>query len=264
MCERDGYIQGHQSEAFPPVLCGGPKTLSIIVPAYNEAESIALTINGIEGALQGCEAKFEIIVVDDGSGDGTYREALLAAEGSPNVRVVSYADNCGKGHALRHGFLFARGDMILFLDADSDLPPTQIPRFLDLMAETEADIVIGSKSHPLSDVKYPFARRLYSRGYSLLVKVLFGLSVGDTQTGIKLFRRNVLEKVLPKVVVKRYAVDLELLVNAGRLGYRIVEAPVVVNYQFRSRINPRDIWCIFLDTMGIFYRARIVHSYDRE
>jgi dolichol-phosphate mannosyltransferase len=239
------------------------KTLSVIVPAYNEAVSIALTVKNIEEALKGYRGGYEIIVVDDGSKDDTLERALSVAAANSSVRVLSYQDNNGKGHALKHGFQLAKGDLALFLDADSDLPPSQIPRFLDRMSVGDVDIVIGSKRHPDSEVHYPAARRLFSKAYSLLVMALFQLNITDTQTGVKLFDRKVLDDVFPKVLVKRYAFDLEVLVNAKRLGYRIAEMPVVLNYRFRSRIKTKAIWGIFLDTLAIFYRMKILHYYDK-
>lgn len=230
------------------------------MPAYNEAECIGRTIREIRKALAGTDCGYEVIVVDDGSADETFARASAAADG--NIKAVRYADNNGKGHALKYGYQYAGGDMVLFLDADSDLPPSQISNFVDRMKRGDTDVVIGSKSHPQSRVKYPTTRRFSSKVYAMLVKALFKLDVSDTQTGIKLFRREVLDRVFPKMVVKRYAFDLELLANAARLGYRVCEVPVTVNYQFASRINLRDIWRIFLDTMGIFYRSRITHYYD--
>lgn len=249
---------------YATILCGRCETLSIVVPAYNEAAAISSTIREIQHTLESRGQDYEVIVVDDGSRDGTLAEASAVASANACVRVVSYGDNHGKGHALKHGFGFARGDLVLFFDADSDLPATQIPQFLGYMKEGDIDIVIGSKTHALSSVSYPLSRRFFSMMYGLLVRVLFSLRVSDTQTGMKLFRKEVLERVFPKVLVKRYAFDLELLVNARRLGYHIQEAPVIVNYRFESRINPKDVWRIFLDTMAIFYRARVLHFYDRK
>ncbi len=207
---------------------------------------------------------YEVIVVDDGSVDDTYDKASSSAALTSNVRVFRYADNGGKGYALKYGFESARGDLVLFLDADSDLPPAQIPRFLNCLENGKSDVVIGSKRHPKSNIKYPLSRRLLSRAYIVLVACLFGLRVTDTQTGIKLFRRRVLDDTFPKVKVKRYAFDLEILANACRLGYRIQEVPVDLNYRFHSRISLKAILGMFLDTMGIFYRMRITHYYDQE
>lgn len=239
------------------------ETLSVIVPAYNEAGSIAETVKSIEAVLSKYDFDRELIIVDDGSTDQTFECASAAASSRKGVTVLSYHDNHGKGHALKHGFQAAKGDLVLFLDADSDLPPSQIPVFLERMNVGDVDVVIGSKRHPQSRVDYPPARRLFSRVYSLLVMVLFQLDISDTQTGIKLFKRRVLDDVFPKVLVKQYAYDLELLVNAKRLGYRVVEMPVVLNYRFQSRIKTRAVRDILLDTLAIFYRMKIMHYYDR-
>ncbi len=239
------------------------ETLSVIVPAYNEAGSISDTVRNIEAVLSKCRPDHELIIVDDGSTDQTLQRASAAASSREGVTVLSYHDNHGKGHALKHGFQAAKGDLVLFLDADSDLPPSQIPLFLERMNAGDVDVVIGSKRHPQSKVNYPPARRLFSRAYSLLVMVLFQLDISDTQTGIKLFRRKVLDDVFPKVLVKQYAYDLELLVNAKRLGHRVGEMPIVLNYRFQSRIKTRAVWNILLDTLAIFYRMKILHYYDR-
>jgi len=236
----------------------------VIVPAYNEAEGVGPTIREIQKTLEEQGIKYEVIVVDDGSQDDTFAKALAVAKGNSNVRAFSYPKNSGKGYAIKYGFQYAQGDLVLFLDADSDLPAAQIPRFLGCMNGTDVDIIIGSKRHPLSKVDYPPLRRLLSGAYGLLVRALFNLKVADTQTGIKLFRREVLDRVFPRVLIKRYAFDLELLANASRLGYRIAEAPVEVNYRFRSRISSPAVAGMFIDTLAIFYRMKILHYYDRE
>lgn len=237
--------------------------ISVIMPAYNEAQNLSRTIEETTNMLERCGLEHEVIVVDDGSEDGTYEKALSIAKEHKNVRVFGYKENMGKGHALKHGYQFARGDLVLFLDADSDLPPSQTPKFLDYMGKNGADVVIGSKRHPLSKVDFPLSRRILSKGYSLLIKLMFNLNVADTQVGIKLFHREVLEQVFPKVLVKRYAFDLELLVNAARLGYRIAEAPVELNFHNSSGIDFKGIRRIFLDTLAVFYRMRILHYYDK-
>lgn len=238
--------------------------LSVLVPAYNEAGNIVKTIEELVVVLGEPRLEYEVVIIDDGSKDDTYEQASLMTQLHSSIKVYRYEQNQGKGYALKYGFQFTQGDLVLFIDADSDLPPSQIPRFLEYMTNNHADIVIGSKKHPLSNVKYPFTRRFFSTGYRLIVKIMFDLNVTETQIGIKLFQREVLEKVFPKILVKRYAFDLELLTNANRMGYKIAEAPVELNYQFSSRVSPKMIWDIFVDTLAIFYRMRILHYYDKE
>ncbi len=239
--------------------------LSILMPAYNEAHSIAENVCETVETMHALGIDFEIVVVDDGSMDGTHTAASAALRTFPDrVRVVRCSRNEGKGNALICGASYSKGDRVAFLDADMDLHPEQLENFLAIMTSRNADVVIGSKFHPDSKVEYPPLRRLYSLFYYLLVRALFGLPVRDTQTGIKLFKREVLDRVLPRILVKRFAFDLELLANVHHFGYRIAEAPVTLNFQrVCSRLRLAAVWNVFLDTLAIFYRMRILHYYDR-
>jgi len=234
--------------------------ISVIIPAYNEAADLSKTIRETIAFLEDREVPWEIIIVNDGSIDNTYEKAVNISQECPRVKICGYRNNMGKGYALKYGFQFARGNLVLFLDADSDLPPFQIGLFLEYMEVRNVDIVIGSKRHPLSKVNLSSSRRILSMGYSLLVKVLFNLNITDPLVGIKLFRKEVLDLVLPKVRVRRYAFDTELLANAVRLGYNIAEAPVELNFHRNSGINLKGIYHIFIDTLMSFYRVRILHN----
>jgi glycosyltransferase involved in cell wall biosynthesis len=231
--------------------------LSVVIPAYNEEEVILATLQEVEESLSGLD--YEIVVVDDGSTDSTYEK--IAKHESDRIKVVRQEENRGKGYALVHGFSFTSGELIAFIDADGDLPPRQIFDYVQYMRDSGADVVVGSKRHPLSKVDYPLKRRILSGCYQLLNNVLFRINVTDTQVGLKLFKREVLEKVLPRVLVKKYAFDLELLVVADHLGYKITEAPIELNFHNSSNINWRDIWHIFVDTCAIFYRLKILKYY---
>jgi glycosyltransferase involved in cell wall biosynthesis len=169
----------------------------------------------------------------------------------------------GKGFALRYGMARSCGEIVTFIDGDGDIDPVQIATYLRIMRETKADIVIASKRHRDSQVVYPPLRQLYSVTYQALLRVLFHLHVRDTQVGLKLFRREVLAAVLPRIVVKRYAFDLELLVVAHHLGFsRVVEAPVRIGQRFSSTINRQAIASIVWETAAIFYRKNVVRYYD--
>jgi glycosyltransferase involved in cell wall biosynthesis len=239
--------------------------LSILMPAYNEAQSIAENVCETVETMRGLGIDFEIVVVDDGSLDGTHTAAIDALRAWPEcVRIVRCRRNQGKGNALICGTAYSKGEYVAFLDADMDLHPEQLEEFFAIMKARDADVVIGSKFHPQSKVEYPRLRRIYSFFYFMLVRSLFGLPVRDTQTGIKLFKREVLERVLPRVLVKRFAFDLELLANVHHFGYRIVEAPVVVNFnRVCSRLRLAAVWNVFVDTLAIFYRMRILRYYDQ-
>jgi len=232
--------------------------ISVIVPAYNEGPRILSTIRETVKILNQHGIVFEVIVVDDGSSDNTYKEALRSRK-LGDVKCLRNESNMGKGHAIKKGFELSKGNLITFIDADMDLHPVQLPLFFDYMRRYKADMVVGSKRHPRSRVSYPWTRKMLSLAYRLVIKTLFRLSVKDTQVGLKLMRREILERALPIMEIERYAFDLELMVIANRYGYRIVEAPILLDFKFRfGKIKIDDIFKIFLDTIAIFYR---IHTY---
>lgn len=239
--------------------------ISVVMPAYNEASNIIANIRETVETLRDLGLNFEVIVVDDGSRDQTWVAAVQDMHDFKGlVKVLHYSENLGKGNALMCGTYYATGDYIAFLDADMDLHPSQLTTFFAIMDVNDADVVIGSKRHPASSVNYPRSRRILSAGYYLLVRALFGLPIHDTQTGLKVFRAEVLRVVFPKVLVKRFAFDLEVLSIAHRLGYKIVEAPVTLNFQREfGRIGLTDVTNIALSTLAVFARLRLTKYYDR-
>jgi hypothetical protein len=151
----------------------------------------------------------------------------------------------------------------MFLDADGDIDPLQLKRLYPYMSA--ADLVIGSKRHPFSKTHYPFIRKVLSFCYSVFIRVFFGLKLRDTQTGIKLMKREMLKVVMPFILVKRYAFDLELCFLASKHGFRIVEAPIEINYKFSgSGINAKAVYHIFVDTLAIWYRYHILRYYQKK
>lgn len=237
----------------------------MIMPAYNESGHIYGNIHETCGVFRRTKRAFEVIVVNDGSTDSTYEEARRAESELPDVKVVHYSDNNGKGNALKEGFRHAVGEYVVFLDSDLDLHPGQLHKLFRIMRNSRADVVIGSKHHPKSQLEYPVVRKVISRVYALILKALFNLPLRDTQTGLKIFNYEVLEKVFPKVLSKRYAYDLEILVNANRLGYKVVESPVVLNFKRPrkwGRIGFNDLYSTGMDTLAIFYRLKILKYYD--
>ncbi len=237
--------------------------ISVILPAWNEAARIGATIARTRAHLETWAERFEIVVVDDGSSDGTAEAAEAARAAAPELRILRLFSNRGKGEALRQGFAASRGERVVFLDADMDLPPEQLGALAAFMEREDADVVIGSKWHPRSQVDYPWHRRLVSLVYFTLTRILFGLPVRDTQTGIKLFRREALARAMPRLLVKAYASDLELLVVVHHFGGRIVEAPVVIERTGKyPRIAAGAIFRAGWDTLAVFYRLHVLGYYD--
>ncbi len=239
--------------------------ISVLMPCHNESRrikhNIQVTVDAVENIKNG---SFELIMIDDGSSDETLLEIKKAAESNDNVKYIRLDQNQGKGQALRKGFKIAKGKYICFLDGDLDLHPKLIKIFIEYMERENADAVIGSKRHPDSDVNYPFDRKFASVLYQVLVKTLFGLSLTDSLVGVKLFKKEVLTENFHKGLVKRFAFDVELLVNAHKSGYKIVEAPITMDIKKveNSDINMKSIIRIFVDTLAIFYRLNILHYYE--
>jgi glycosyltransferase involved in cell wall biosynthesis/O-antigen/teichoic acid export membrane protein len=232
--------------------------LTLVIPFYNPGSRLASHVRAVVGVLRAEQVTFEVIAVSDGSTDGS--PSSIAGIGQ--VRIVELAKNQGKGAALRVGLAQGRGRYLGFIDCDGDIPARQLSHFLAAVRAGDPDVVLGAKSHPDSDVVFPPLRRLYSFGYQQLTRLLFWLPTRDTQTGIKLIRRETLAAVLPKMLEKRFAFDLELLVVARRMGYRnFLELPVQIAERFTSTISPKAVWRTLLDTLAIFYRLRVAHFY---
>jgi glycosyltransferase involved in cell wall biosynthesis len=233
--------------------------LSLILPCFNLGSELRPFLTRLLSELRDA-GRFELIVVSDGSTDDSVEVARQLD--SPSIRVLHYTERAGKGHALRVGLGTARGAFIGFIDADGDIDPRAVGPFLSLMRLYGPDVVLGSKRHPMSVVSYPPMRRLMSWAYHKLTRLLFRINVRDTQTGLKLIRRDVLADVLPRMFEKRYAFDLELLVVARLLGYtNVFEAPVKIDFRFSSNVNPNAVFRILLDTAAIFYRRYILDTY---
>ncbi len=238
-------------------------SLSVIMPAYGLEPVIERNIEAVCDLLRG-NIPFEVLPVDDGSRDGTADAIRRAASHDPgHVRPVYVKINAGKGNALRRGFAASRGSHVLLLDGDLDLSPARITTFFDVMEERRAAIVIGSKRHPDSVIDYPWHRRLASGIYFAIVRLLVGLPVSDTQTGMKLFTRDALGWAFDRMLVKTFAFDLEVLSIAHAKGYAVAEAPVEMHFgQKLGCLSWANVKQVMHDTLAIFYRIRILRYYS--
>jgi glycosyltransferase involved in cell wall biosynthesis len=239
--------------------------LSVIVPVFNQAASIVANLQTIRERIgESLDGDFEIVVVSDGSIDTTEDE-LVAQAPAGAFRVFHYDRNLGKGYAIKLGALEAHGEWIGFVDADLDLDPADLSTYVRYAAEHDLDFAIGSKRHPQSQVQYPRSRVVASWLFQRLVRLMFNLDVRDTQVGLKVFRREVAEQVLPLLFVKRYAFDVELLAVARAFGFeRIEEMPIRLDYRFTgSGVRSRAVLRALIDTAAIFYRLRILRYYQR-
>lgn len=243
--------------------------VSIIVPIYKQQKTIQQDLKNIDNALSNTRWNYEIIGVIDGFVDDSFNQAKKAE--SSTIKIVGYEENKGKGYAVRYGMARSEGEIIAFIDSGMDINPNGISLILEHMEWYDADIMVGSKRHSASRVSYPFIRKVFSFIYQTLIRILFNLNIRDTQVGLKIFKRSVLEKVLPRLLVKKFAFDIEMLAVANHLGYRnIFDAPIEINLEFstNSSFSPlklifnQNIWAMIHDTLGVFYRLKILKYYD--
>jgi len=238
--------------------------LTLIVPVYRQERTIVKNLLLIKKALDAIRYDYEIITVVDGRIDKSFEK--IKKSHIEKVKCFSYSENRGKSFAIRLGMHKAKGDYVMFLDSGNEIDTSGISMLLEHMEWYNADIIVGSKRHPASLIKYPLSRKILSYGYYWLVKILFGVSVRDTQAGIKIYKKKVMEKVLPRLVEKKFAGDLEILVVARSLGFkRIYEAPIKLDYNLASVTSAATLEAIrgiFVDTLAIFFRRYITRYYS--
>lgn len=225
-------------EAAPETEVAESIQTSIIVPAWNEASRIAQTIERLtEYFSAASEDGFEVVVVTDGSTDGTNRVVENLAAKFPQVKHLTYSMRLGKGGAIKQGMLSARGERVAFADADGSAPPEEIARLLALTSG--ADAVLGSRwlNGSSAASSQPLPRRLASRGFNALVRLLFNLPITDTQCGYKAFRAGCIREVMPMVGVTDYAFDVDLLSKLQMRGFRITEVALKWNHVNGSKVR---------------------------
>jgi glycosyltransferase involved in cell wall biosynthesis len=230
--------------------------VSIIMPVYNGGAEVADNLRFAISKFESLLPSFQVVVVDDGSTDGTY--SLLSKLKDDRVTVIGYPANMGKGHALLYGFQYATSDKVVFADGDMQASPCDLKKYLSSL--DHADILVSSKRVFGARVNASATRNFLSLGFNLFVKMLLPVTVSDTQAGFKAFRRSALAKILPLVSVKKYAFDVEILVGARLLNMKIAELPAVVTLQ--DGFGKRHMFRMFVDLLGIAYRLRLKHWYQ--
>ena len=231
--------------------------ISIIVPAYYAEKYIGKNLQGVFRTLGKTGKSYEVMCVVDGRADKTYENAKVVEKAYPNqVCVIGYKKNEGKGYAVSLGMKKARGKILGFIDAGSEIQPESLANLLKIQKERNADIVVGSKWHPDSNTVYPFFRKLLSFGYLFLVKALFDIKVSDTQAGIKIFKRKVIKKTLPYLKIKGYAFDIEILTCAQKLGFTdIYEAPIKVTKGKQKEDYSMPLFSVVIATISMFWNT---------
>ena len=216
-------------------------SLSVIIPAYNEVVRLGTSLTAVVNYLRQSWPDAEVIVVDDGSTDGTAPLAREIFNSSGNLRtsVISYKSNLGKGRAVRLGLLAARGDVALFSDADLSTPISEAPKLVEPIMNGEFDVTVGSRAldRGLIGTHQPWRREQAGRVFNLAVRLATGLPFWDTQCGFKAFRMSVCRPLVESATVDRFGFDVELLYLAFRAGLRMKEVPVRWDHNEGSKVS---------------------------
>ena len=232
---------------------------SIVIPAYNEGARLGATLEKVLGFVraQGWNAEVEVIVVNDGSRDNTAALVREFAEREPMLRLVENPGNRGKGYSVRNGMLNARGEIVLFSDADLSSPIEEMPKLLAALAGG-ADIAIGSRwlRAELQTQRQSRHRQLFGRVFNLLLRITLGLRFKDTQCGFKAFTRQATQTILPLQRIERWGFDPEILFLARKFGFRVEEVPVVWGHSGDTRIHP------VVDGARMFWEMLRIRWYD--
>lgn len=238
--------------------------LSVILPFCNVGAAAAeANLMRLAELFTAERLTVQLLPVDDGSSDDTAEALRRVAARVPQCEPLFLPENCGKGAALLAAVPQVRAPWVLLLDGDLDLDPAMLPAFAEVAEETHAALILGSKRHAQAEVRYPLRRRIFSALYHAFAQRLLHLNVTDTQSGMKLVRTDALRYATDRMLVKRFAFDLELLAVAREGDYAFAEAPVRVTTFGRKWgcLTPRMLWRTFLDTVAIAYRARVLHYY---
>lgn len=243
-----------------------PLSLSIIIPAYNEAERLAKSLSTILNYLTEHVPEAELIVVDDGSRDNTAATARRVLAESPLIKtsVISYQSNLGKGRAVRLGLLASRGEVALFSDADLSTPITELPKLVDPIEADQCDLSFGSRAldRTLIGVHQPWRREQGGRVFNLVVRIATGLPFWDTQCGFKAFRMSVCRPLIEGATIDRFGFDVELLYLAHRAGLKLCEIPVRWDHNEGSKVNVLSDSFKMLSEVGIIRQQASRGVYD--
>jgi dolichyl-phosphate beta-glucosyltransferase len=228
--------------------------ISIVIPAFNEEKRIGGSLSKTCAYMNDFGMEYEIVVVDDGSSDGTGRIVDRVAKDARNVRRVRYEKSRGKGYALRTGVLVTKGEFVLVMDADLSTPMEELRKLMPYLSDGGFDIAIGSRALALSDIirKQPWWRRGMGKTFNKIVRALVIGGFSDTQCGFKLFKGEIARRLFGEAKIDRFAYDVEILALARKKGYGIAEAPIQWINSPESRVDPvRDSLRMLADLVRI-------------
>jgi dolichyl-phosphate beta-glucosyltransferase len=265
------FLQQHplQTPAADPAVASSPEAgtaLTVVLPCYNEAERLPGTLQAYLRELSWVPGDVEVLVVDDGSTDATRAVVEAVAAADPRVRVLTHRPNRGKGFAVRAGMLAARGDLIVFTDADGSYAPGDLRRVVQALAD--APVAIGARTQAATG---PLVRQAASRGFNLAIRGLLGLPFQDTQSGLKGFRRAAARAIFSRARLDGFAFDVEALFLARRLGLDVAEVSVQARECEGSKVRVavdaqrmlREVWAVRRLAAGGAYGGGLLVGQER-
>jgi glycosyltransferase involved in cell wall biosynthesis len=230
-------------------------SISVVIPAYNEERRLPATLCAIRNYFSVRRwASWEVLVVNDGSADGTHRIATRFHEEQPNIRVLDNPGNRGKGYSVRHGMLEARGEWVLFTDSDLSAPIEELDTLATAARERGAAVAIGSRAvnRKLIEVHQSWFRETAGRIFNVMMRAATGLPFADTQCGFKLFEGKAAKEIFKRQQIERWGFDAEVLFIARRLGYKAIEVPVHWSHSEGTKVSMfRDSVNMFVDLLRI-------------
>lgn len=236
--------------------CQMKPTLSIIIPAYEEQDRLGGSVRKILGYIESEKLDAELIIVDDGSKDQTAEIAEKACAEFPEIpsQVIRYAENRGKGYAVKTGLEAAKGDIALFSDADLSTPITELPKLILPIQSGEFDVTFGSRAldRTLIGVHQPWRREQGGKVFNFIVRMLTGLPFWDTQCGFKAFNMRTFRPLLDVMQIERFGFDVEFLFVANLHNLKLQEIPVRWDHDERTKVN------VFRDSQRMFNEVRLI------
>lgn len=216
-----------------------PATYSIVIPAYNESGRLESSLQKVLTYVHAQQWDAEVVVVNDGSRDNTADIVRGFEAKDLVVRLVENPGNRGKGYSVRNGMLHAKGEILIFSDADLSSPIEEASKLLEAL-QVGADIAIGSRwlRTETQTHRQPLHRQIFGRIFNLLLRITLGLHFKDTQCGFKAFRRTAAQAIFPLQKIERWGFDPEILFLAQKMGFKTKEVPVLWGHSGGTRINP--------------------------
>ena len=237
------------------MFASGQPFVSLVIPAFNEAQRLAASVDALRRFLAGADWPHEVLLVIERSTDGTLELARELVAELPSFRILAHDVQRGKGYAVREGMLAARGDLVFFMDADLSTPLAEISRFLaHFHAHPAVDVLIGNRQHAQSAIlrHQSLPRRKMGQTFNTILRRIAGIRIHDTQCGFKAFRCHAVDAIFPRQTLDGFAFDVEVLLLAERLGLRMEDRPVEWTNADGSRVHIlRDSLRMLRDAMKV-------------